>query len=327
MSDLDQQLRDLLIERAARAGQHPPLPADLRGLPAERWWRQHRHWVVIPAAVLVTGLIVIPVALVSQKSEVPPLSASQAQTWAGQVCADRADARLPSQADVSDMEVVAVAVCRWEDPGNLTDYLTDGTTGLQGVTALSPSQAAMLQDLVADAEGQQPSCPLIDRPPLLKFYVYLRDASDQQWRLTVPRTVCTGFEMSGGHYLSSSLVEWLESVADDVKDLTGAAVGQALGLTPITDSTVVGCMRFTEYEEGAGYCLEGVTEDPLEEELLAMQIRGIVRDEAAIAYAEAMLKYRDAMDAAPSEDLIALIEKTRELSKDLTMVSNQSAKP
>src|SRR4051794_35912130 len=46
----------------------------------------------------------------------------------------------------------------------------------------------------------------------------------------------------------------------DITQLTGADVGEALGLEPIS-GTVYGCDHFTEYVNGTGFCLEGVTDD------------------------------------------------------------------
>lgn len=65
----------------------------------------------------------------------------------------------------------------------------------------------------------------------------------------------------------------------DISQLTGRDVGEVLGLEPVS-GPVVGCGALAEFTNGTGYCLEGVTNDPIEQMLLAMQITGRPRTPA-----------------------------------------------
>lgn len=84
----------------------------------------------------------------------------------------------------------------------------------------------------------------------------------------------------------------------DVTQLTGKDVGLALGLEPTSAFEVVDCKGiWAEFDDYEGFCLEGVTTDPLEEELLASQIVGWERTDALIAYVKAALELDAAVDA------------------------------
>jgi hypothetical protein len=208
MSDLDQQLRDLLSEKAATVGPPPPLPDGLREVATTGWWRRRPQWLLVPAAALITGAVVIPVALINQNAGVTAMPSGKAQAWAEQVCADRPSEPSPAQPEVVAMTFDASAVCWWENPA----HLGDDTVGLQRVTALSPAQITTLQDLLSDAARQQPTCSMIDSPPQVEYYVFLRDSGGQGWRINIPEPPCLGFEMTGGQYRSAVLVNWLRSL-------------------------------------------------------------------------------------------------------------------
>ncbi len=124
------------------------------------------QWLLVPAAALITGAVVIPVALVSQNAGVTAMPTEQEQAWAEQVCTTRPSARSPAQDDVRAMTIVAAAVCRWENPENLKD----DTVGLQSITALTPNQVTALQDFVTDAPSEQPTCTDDRQPTAVEFY-------------------------------------------------------------------------------------------------------------------------------------------------------------
>ena len=208
MNDLDQQLRDLFSEKAATVGPPPPLPDDLRVVSATRWWRRRPQWLLVPAAALITGAVVIPVAMISQNAGVTAMPAQEAEAWAQEVCTNRPEEQTPSQDEVRGMPVAASAVCWWENPANLGDE----TVGLQSVTALSPSQITDLKGFLADAVREQPTCSMIDSPPQVEYYVFLRDSDGQDYRINVPEPPCLGYDMSGGQYRSPALVGWLSGV-------------------------------------------------------------------------------------------------------------------
>lgn len=79
-----------------------------------------------------------------------------------------------------------------------------------------------------------------------------------------------------------------------ISELTGEAVGAALGLQPEpTDEGVPNCSGwFAEYEDGMGYCLAGTTDDKVEETVLAKQITGYERTNVVEAYAAALMDYQ-----------------------------------
>lgn len=84
-----------------------------------------------------------------------------------------------------------------------------------------------------------------------------------------------------------------------IDTLTGKDVGLALGLTPYEEGVgPVDCSGiYAEYSEsgvetGAGFCLTGVTDDPVEEYVLAIQIQGYTRTAAVQAYAAALVDWK-----------------------------------
>ena len=94
------------------------------------------------------------------------------------------------------------------------------------------------------------------------------------------------------------------SGAQDVTGFTGKAVGDALGLEA-QSGVIRGCMHFTEFVDGTGFCLDGVTDDPLEEDLLALQIRGFERTDLLLEYAEAHRAVEQAgQDDDPQVDVL-----------------------
>jgi hypothetical protein len=136
------------------------------------------------------------------------MPAEQAKAWTQEVCTDRPSSRTPTQDQVRGIPVTAAAVCRWENPANLGD----DTVGLQSATALSSSQITALQGYLTDAVEGQPRCMMIDSPPQVEYYVFLRDPEGRDWRIDVPEPPCLGFDMSGAHYQSEPLVGWLDDV-------------------------------------------------------------------------------------------------------------------
>ena len=209
MSDLDQQLRDLLQDRAAGVGPPPLLPSALRGDPPTPWWRRRPHRLLVPTVAVVTAAVVIAVAVVNENSAESVIPADQAQSWAQEVCTTRPSAQLPGQDDVRGMNMTAAAVCWWENPANLGD----STVGLQNAKALSAGQIADLQAFLTDAPEESATCAMIDSPPQVEYYVYLRDAEGGEWRINIPEPACLGYELGDQHFSSPMLVDWLLDVS------------------------------------------------------------------------------------------------------------------
>lgn len=103
-----------------------------------------------------------------------------------------------------------------------------------------------------------------------------------------------------------------------VDRLTGKSVGIALGLTPDEDGDgTEKCPGwYAEYDDGnGGYCLAGVTDDPVEEVVLAVQITGYERTDAVEAYAAAVVAWRttSVADGSPEQaELMLRVAKLRD---------------
>jgi hypothetical protein len=85
----------------------------------------------------------------------------------------------------------------------------------------------------------------------------------------------------------------------DVSGLTGKSVGLALGLTPHEgDGGFTTCSAwYAEYKDNdtglAGFCLAGVTDDPVLELTFALQITGYLPTDVVKAYAAALIEWRN----------------------------------
>lgn len=102
-------------------------------------------------------------------------------------------------------------------------------------------------------------------------------------------------------------------------ELTGKAVGLALGLTPDEEGDDVGdCSGwYAEYAESeAGFCLAGVTDDPVREMVLALQIQGYAPTDTVKAFAAAYVEYDNPQHGALAERG-ALLEKVSDLHQQL----------
>ncbi len=89
-----------------------------------------------------------------------------------------------------------------------------------------------------------------------------------------------------------------------IEQLTGAAVGERLGLTAYPSSQDVSdCVHTVEFGDGAGvYCLDDVTTDPVEEKLLGLQIIGFERTQTAVDFAETIVQSEQAEDSEKESD-------------------------
>lgn len=94
-----------------------------------------------------------------------------------------------------------------------------------------------------------------------------------------------------------------------VEELVGKDVGMALGLESRPTSDEAPCSgHFAEYEDppgegnAMGFCLEGVTDDPVEEIVLAFQITGRPRTDAVIEFAEFYVEQRNGVDGMTESD-------------------------
>ncbi len=212
MSDLDQRLRDLLNDRAAQAGPHPPLPPDLQEVSALPWWRRRPQWVLVAAAVTVTAVVVIPLALVDTGSTTDPMTAAQAGTWIDEICATRPSEASPSNQAVLDMDVVGAGICQWRNPA-----LLDPTVTIIATQGLGVQQTNELMWFLRNAEHGTPDCPLSHDPRDAGYFVMLQDTAGRTWQVTVPDTAeCGGFTLNGEPYWTSGFVDWLNGIRPPV---------------------------------------------------------------------------------------------------------------
>jgi len=98
-----------------------------------------------------------------------------------------------------------------------------------------------------------------------------------------------------------------------VSELTGEAVGAALGLNP-EPTTGANCPGvFAEYEDGMGYCLDGTTDDPVERWVFAHQIVGYEPTDLVEAYATALVDQQTTDVADGSAEHAALMRRVSDL--------------
>jgi hypothetical protein len=108
-----------------------------------------------------------------------------------------------------------------------------------------------------------------------------------------------------------------QSSLPDVSGLTGKAVGLALGLTPDEEGAVGTCSAtYAEYDglTGAGFCLAGLTDDPVLETTFALQITGYLPTDVVKAYAAAIIELRNNQDDPDTAAHAALMRKVSDLS-------------
>lgn len=101
-------------------------------------------------------------------------------------------------------------------------------------------------------------------------------------------------------------------------ELTGKAVGLALGLSPDLEGDDVGkCSGlYAEYaENGAGFCLAGVTDDLVREMVLARQINGYAPTDTVKAYAAAWVELKN-YHGPPGEKML-LMHKLGRLAEEM----------
>lgn len=108
-----------------------------------------------------------------------------------------------------------------------------------------------------------------------------------------------------------------KSSLPDVSSLTGKAVGLALGLTPDKEDggfTTCSAAYYAEYSDtGAGFCLAGVTDDPVLELTFALQITGYLPTDVVKAYAAAIVEWRNDQHDADTAAHAALMRKVSDL--------------
>jgi hypothetical protein len=110
-----------------------------------------------------------------------------------------------------------------------------------------------------------------------------------------------------------------KSSLPDVSNLTGKDVGLALGLTPHEGAggftTCSGW--YAEYKDNgtgvAGFCLAGVTDDPVLELTFALQITGSLPTDVVKAYAGALVELRNDKHEFATVEHAALMRKVCDL--------------
>ena len=112
-----------------------------------------------------------------------------------------------------------------------------------------------------------------------------------------------------------------QSSLPDVSGLTGKAVGLALGLTPDEKGggfTTCSGAYYAEYKDNgtgvAGFCLAGVTDDPVLETTFALQITGYLPTDVVKAYAAAIIALRNNQDDPDTAAHAALMRKVSDLA-------------
>ncbi len=110
----------------------------------------------------------------------------------------------------------------------------------------------------------------------------------------------------------------------DVTQLTGDNLGSALGLQPIFDNGIAGCENGAEHGDHA-YCLDGVTGDPLEMQILMLQIVGYPRNDTLVEYAKHLVRLDELDNATDPKELAeiqTLVERMADLKAQMTKVTD-----
>lgn len=104
-----------------------------------------------------------------------------------------------------------------------------------------------------------------------------------------------------------------------IEEMTGKDVGLALGLEPMGEGNeVVDCPTvFAQFENGVGFCIGGVTDDEVEEIILALQINGYQRTELVEAYAAAHIEWRNSPYRGETAEHVALMRNVSDLAEQL----------
>jgi hypothetical protein len=111
---------------------------------------------------------------------------------------------------------------------------------------------------------------------------------------------------------------------DSIKGLTGKDVGDALGLTPWSPrgEEIQECDgTYAEYSDppgdgnAVGFCLAGITDDPVEELVIAKQVNGFEQTETLKALAAAMVELRNDKQGGAAHSELA--RKVSELLQQL----------
>jgi hypothetical protein len=111
-----------------------------------------------------------------------------------------------------------------------------------------------------------------------------------------------------------------KSSLPDVSGLTGKDVGLGLGLTPDEEAdgfTTCSGAYYAEYKDNgtgvAGFCLAGVTDDPVLELTFALQIVGYLPTDVVKAYAAAIIEWRNDQHDPDTAAHAALMRKVSDL--------------
>ena len=182
----------------------------------------------------------------------------------------------------------------------------------------SPEQ--LLRDTLRDYARQAPSIREMSPAP---------GRSRRHVVAPIAGVVVAGVMIGGFVWLDSAATPTSEPApasSPDVTSLVGEDVGVALGLDPVIGRDLNGCDVFAEYASDAGFCLDGVAEDPVERQLLALQIYGYLRDEKLVEYAELRAELNELLETPPqgqvtqeyADQVDALMEPMRELRPELT---------
>ena len=84
----------------------------------------------------------------------------------------------------------------------------------------------------------------------------------------------------------------------DTSELTGSDLARSLGLKPHFDGATHGC-EATGYGQIA-YCLDGVSDDPVERRVIGLQIQGYALNDALVRYAQIQEQIARVMDSGLS---------------------------
>ena len=274
MNDLDQELKDFFRAREAQVGNPPPLPTELFATqPASGNQSGWRRWVWVPVTIAVTSAIVVAVAVIDRDAPASPHAVTDTTTWLNDVCLGDRSEPSPNLQEVTGLDVVGAGICQW---GTLSDVQHHDASTITATAALTQQQTEQLLSLLGTARPT-PSCSIPTNVGDPAYFVMLREAGGNTWRVAVPFRECLSFLLGTELYSAPGLVAWLGDTMRQsaIETLTGRPLGEALGLQPIPYREVRGeCYGFAEFDQQLGFCLDDVVSNDKGIALLGRQING-----------------------------------------------------
>ncbi|HEX5016442.1 MAG TPA: hypothetical protein VFX15_02515 [Actinomycetes bacterium] len=128
-------------------------------------------------------------------------------------------------------------------------------------------------------------------------FTAMRPEHGRRWRLIAPLAgIAVAAALVGAFAWFDTrppVISDLPADGPDISEMTGIDLANALGLKPHFDGTTHGCDA-TGHGDIA-YCLDSVSDDPLQRRIIALQIQGYARNDALVQYAQLDVKIAETL--------------------------------